>query len=116
MDKTLGVLGFGRIGQLVAQRAQGFGMRVLAFDPYVRAERYREMGADRAESPDGVYAEADFLTIHLPNTPETKAFLNAEALAKCKDGARVLNVARGGRPVPDDSKAALARGQVSASA
>ena len=62
MDKTLGILGFGRIGQLVAQRAQGFGMRVIAFDPFVGAERYRELGVEKAESSDEVYAEADFLT------------------------------------------------------
>jgi D-3-phosphoglycerate dehydrogenase / 2-oxoglutarate reductase len=116
MDKTLGVLGFGRIGQLVAQRAQGFGMRVLAYDPYVGAERYREMGVDRAESSDDVYAQADFLTIHLPNTPETKGWLDAEALAKCKDGVRVLNVARGGLVVTDDLKAALDSGKVAGAA
>ena len=96
MDKTLGILGFGRIGQLVAERARGFGMRILAFDPYVSAERYREMGIDKAETSDDVYAEADFITIHLPKTPETAGWLDAEAFAKMKDGVRVLNVARGG--------------------
>jgi D-3-phosphoglycerate dehydrogenase len=116
MDKTLGILGFGRIGQLVAQRAQGFGMRVLAYDPYVGAERYRELGVDRAEGSDEVYTEADFLTIHLPNTPETKGWLNAEAFAKCKDGVRVLNVARGGLLVTDDLKAALDSGKVGGAA
>ena len=96
MDKTLGILGFGRIGQLVAERAKGFGMRILAFDPYVSAERYREMGIDKAETSDDVYAEADFITIHLPKTPETQGWLDADAFAKMKDGVRVLNVARGG--------------------
>ena len=74
-EKTLGVLGFGRIGQLVAQRARGFGMRVLAFDPFVSAERYRELGVDKAERPEDIYAQADFITIHLPKTPETEGFL-----------------------------------------
>src|SRR6202007_3241455 len=60
--KTLGILGFGRIGQLVAQRAKGFGMRIVAFDPYVSADRYRELGVEKAENSDAVYAEADFLT------------------------------------------------------
>jgi D-3-phosphoglycerate dehydrogenase / 2-oxoglutarate reductase len=95
-EKTLGILGFGRIGQLVAQRARGFNMRVLAFDPFVSAERYRELGVDKADSPEDVYAQADFITIHLPKTPETEGFLDADAFAKMRDGVRVLNVARGG--------------------
>jgi D-3-phosphoglycerate dehydrogenase len=95
-EKTLGILGFGRIGQLVAQRARGFGMRVLAFDPFVSAERYRELGVDKADSPEDVYAQADFITVHLPKTPETEGFLDAAAFAKMRDGVRVLNVARGG--------------------
>ncbi len=95
-EKTLGILGFGRIGQLVAQRARGFGMRVVAFDPFVSAERYRDLGVEKADSPEDIYAQADFITIHLPKTPETEGFLNAEAFAKMRDGARVLNVARGG--------------------
>jgi len=95
-EKTLGILGFGRIGQLVAQRARGFGMRVIAFDPFVSAERYRDLGVEKADSPEEIYAQADFITIHLPKTPETEGFLNAEAFAKMRDGARVLNVARGG--------------------
>jgi D-3-phosphoglycerate dehydrogenase len=95
-EKTLGILGFGRIGQLVAARARGFQMNVVAYDPFVSAERYAELGVEKAEDTDEVLARADFLTIHLPNTPETKGFLNAERFAKMKDGARVLNVARGG--------------------
>jgi D-3-phosphoglycerate dehydrogenase len=95
-EKTLGVIGFGRIGQLVAQRARGFGMRVLAFDPFVSADRYRELGVDKAERPEDIYAQADFITIHLPKTPETEGFLGDEAFAAMRDGVRVLNVARGG--------------------
>ena len=95
-EKTLGILGFGRIGQLVAQRARGFGMRVLAFDPFVSAERYRELGVEKADSPDDIYQQADFITIHLPKTPETENFLGAAEFAKMRKGARVLNVARGG--------------------
>ena len=67
-EKTLGVLGFGRIGQLVAQRALGFGMRVVAFDAYVAEERFRELGVERAESSDELYSRADFITVHLPVT------------------------------------------------
>jgi D-3-phosphoglycerate dehydrogenase / 2-oxoglutarate reductase len=95
-EKTLGIIGFGRIGQLVAQRAHGFGMRALAFDPFVSAERYRELAVDKAESVEDIYAQADFITIHLPKTPETEGFLGADAFAKMRDGVRVLNVARGG--------------------
>jgi D-3-phosphoglycerate dehydrogenase / 2-oxoglutarate reductase len=95
-EKTIGILGFGRIGQLVAQRARGFGMRVVAFDPFVSADRYRELGAEKAERPEDIYAQADFITIHLPKTPETEGFLNDEAFAQMRDGVRVLNVARGG--------------------
>jgi D-3-phosphoglycerate dehydrogenase / 2-oxoglutarate reductase len=116
MDKTLGILGFGRIGQLVAQRAQGFGMHVLAFDPFVGTERYRELGVDKAQSSDEVYAQADFLTLHLPKTPETEGWLDAEALAKCKDGVRVLNVARGPLIVDEAMEAALDSGKVAGAA
>jgi D-3-phosphoglycerate dehydrogenase len=114
--KTLGILGFGRIGQLVAQRAKGFGMRVLAFDPFVAADRYRELGVDKAENSDAVYGEADFLTLHLPKTPETEGWLDAEALAKCKDGVRILNVARGPLIVDADLEAALDSGKVAGAA
>src|SRR5579884_301403 len=115
-EKTLGILGFGRIGQLVAQRARGFGMHVVAFDPYVSAERYRELGVEKADSSDGVYAAADFLTLHLPKTPETEGWLDAAALAKCKDGVRILNVARGPLVVDEDLKAALDSGKVAGAA
>jgi D-3-phosphoglycerate dehydrogenase len=116
MDKTLGVLGFGRIGQLVAERARAFGMRVVAYDPFVSAERYRELGVERAATSDEVYAQADFLTLHLPKTPDTEGWLNAEALAKCRDGVRVINVARGPLVVDEDLAAALESGKVGGAA
>jgi D-3-phosphoglycerate dehydrogenase len=115
-DKTLGILGFGRIGQLVAQRARGFGLHVIAYDPYVGAERYRKLGVEKAESSDDVYAVADFLTLHLPKTPETEGWLDAEALDKCKDGVRILNVARGPLVVDEDLQAALDSGKVAGAA
>jgi D-3-phosphoglycerate dehydrogenase / 2-oxoglutarate reductase len=115
-EKTLGILGFGRIGQLVSQRARGFGMRVIAFDPFVAGERYRELGVEKAHAPDDVYAVADFLTLHLPSTPDTKGWLNAAALAKCKPGVRVLNVARGPLVVEEDLRAALDSGQAGGAA
>jgi D-3-phosphoglycerate dehydrogenase len=115
-EKVLGILGFGRIGQLVAQRARAFGMRVIAFDPFVSAERYRELGVEKAESSDDVYAVADFLTLHLPKTSETEGWLDREALAKCKDGVRILNVARGPLVVEADLKEALDSGKVGGAA
>jgi len=115
-EKTLGIFGFGRIGQLVAQRARGFGMRTIAFDPFVSAERYRELGVEKAESPDDVYAVADFITLHLPNTPETEGWLSAEALSRCKDGVRILNVARGPLVVDEDLKAGIDSGKVAGAA
>ena len=69
--KTLGVLGFGRIGQQVARRASGLGMRVVAYDPFVAADRFRELGVERVETPAEIYAAAEFLTLHLPLTSET---------------------------------------------
>jgi D-3-phosphoglycerate dehydrogenase len=115
-DKTLGVLGFGRIGQLVAQRAKGFAMHVIAFDPFISAERYRELGVEKAASSDDVYAKADFITVHLPKTDDTKGFLDADAFAKMRDGVRILNVARGG--LIDDAalKDALDSGKVGGAA
>jgi D-3-phosphoglycerate dehydrogenase / 2-oxoglutarate reductase len=115
-EKTLGIVGFGRIGQLVAQRARGFGMRVLAFDPYVSAERYRELGVEKAQSSDEVCEQADFITIHLPKTPDTEGWMNAAQFAKMRDGVRVLNVARGG--LIDDAalKEALDSGKVAGAA
>jgi D-3-phosphoglycerate dehydrogenase len=89
---------------------------VIAFDPYVSAERYRELGVEKADTPEEIYAAADFLTLHLPNTPETQGWLNGAALAKCKDGVYVLNVARGPLVVDEDLKAALDSGKVGGAA
>jgi D-3-phosphoglycerate dehydrogenase / 2-oxoglutarate reductase len=115
-EKTLGVLGFGRIGQLVAQRALGFGMRVVAFDAYVAEERFRELGVERADSTDELYAQADFITIHLPVTPETENWLDAEAFSKMKPGVRIVNVARGKLIVEEALREALDSGKVAGAA
>jgi D-3-phosphoglycerate dehydrogenase / 2-oxoglutarate reductase len=94
-EKTLGVLGFGRIGQQVARRALGLGMHVLAYDPFVSPERFRELGVERAATPGELYAAADFLTLHSPLTPETRGLIGAEAIAAMKDSIRIVNAARG---------------------
>ena len=95
-DKVLGILGLGRIGTLVAQRASAFGMRLKAYDPFVSAERAARMNVELLPSVDDVLAEADFLTIHLPKNEETLGLLNETRLAQMKPTARVVNVARGG--------------------
>jgi D-3-phosphoglycerate dehydrogenase / 2-oxoglutarate reductase len=115
-EKVLGVVGFGRIGQLVAHRARGFGMRVIAFDAYLAEDRFRELGVERASSPDQIYAVADFITVHVPKTKETEGFVNAAAFAQMKDGVRILNVARGGLIVEADLQAALDSGKVAGAA
>jgi D-3-phosphoglycerate dehydrogenase len=114
--KTLGVLGFGRIGQQVARRALGLGMRVVAYDPFVAKERFRELGVERVESADDVLAVAEFLTLHLPLTPETRGFLGREAIAKLPDGARVINAARGELVDEEALVEALRSGKLAAAA
>lgn len=94
-DKTLGIVGLGRIGKLVADRARGFGMRLVAHDPFVSLDRARQLGVELLPL-DQVVAEADFLTIHLPRTPETAGLIGRELLVKAKPTLRIVNVARGG--------------------
>jgi D-3-phosphoglycerate dehydrogenase len=115
-DKTLGVLGFGRIGQQVARRAAGLGMRVMAYDPFVSRDRFRELGVERVENQDDVYAAADFLTLHLPLTDETRESLNAHAFEKMRDGVRIVNAARGALVDEADLLDALKSGKVGGAA
>ena len=93
--KVLGIVGLGRAGSLVAQRAAAFGMKLLGFDPYVSADRARAMGVE-LRSLDELFAEADFVTIHTPKTPETAGLVGRDLLAKAKPGIRIVNTARGG--------------------
>jgi len=114
--KTLGVIGFGNIGQLVAERALGLGMRVVAYDPFVADARYREMGVEKAESLDEIYPECDFITLHVASTPETRGFINADAIGKMRDGVRIINDARGDLIVEADLVAAIEGGKVAGAA
>jgi D-3-phosphoglycerate dehydrogenase len=114
--KTLGVLGFGRIGQQVARRALGLGMRVVAYDPYVAGERFRELGAERAETPEDVYAVSDFVTLHLPLTAETRGSVGATAFEAMRPGVRIVNAARGELVDEDALLAALRSGHVAGAA
>jgi D-3-phosphoglycerate dehydrogenase / 2-oxoglutarate reductase len=95
-DKTLGVLGLGRIGTLVAQRCHAFGMRLVAYDPFVAPERAARLGVELVPTVDEVLERADFITVHLPKNADTIDLLDAARLAKMKPTARLLNVARGG--------------------
>jgi len=114
--KTLGVLGMGRIGTEVAKRAMAFGMRVVAYDPYLTEERAKAVGAEFAASLDDVYLSADFITVHMPVTKETKEMLNAAAFAKMKPGVKIVNCARGEIISEADLIAALESGKVAGAA
>ncbi len=114
--KTLGVIGFGRIGQLVAKRAQSFEMEIIAFDKFVSAERFRELGVEGAESLDDLLARADIVSLHVPKTPETVGLIGTESIAAMKDGARVINCARGELVDLDALTAALESGKLGGAA
>src|SRR4029079_10231426 len=114
--KTLGVLGFGRIGQQVARRALGLGMHVVAYDPYVTASVWRGRRADRFESPEDVYAAADFLTLHLPLTADTRGSVGAAAFEAMRPGVRIVNAARGPLLDEDALLVALRSGKVAGAA
>ena len=111
--KTLAVLGLGRIGAEVAKRAKAFDMEVIAYDPYLTEARARELEIEKVELDDA-FARADYLTVHMPLTDDTRGMVNADAFAKMKDGVRVFNCARGGIVDEDDLKVALESGKVAA--
>ena len=112
--KTLGVLGMGRIGTEVAKRAIAFGMRVIGYDPFLTEARAKAIGIELASELDAVYREADFITVHMPVTEQTKGMLNTAAFAKMKPGVRIVNCARGEIIVENDLIAALDSGKVAA--
>ncbi|MEX1047275.1 MAG: phosphoglycerate dehydrogenase [Actinomycetota bacterium] len=94
--KTLGIVGLGRVGQMVAQRAQAFGMRLIAYDPYVSREKAREIGVEVMPTLEALLVQADFVSIHLPRTPETEGFVGERQLVLMKEGSRLVNTSRGG--------------------
>jgi D-3-phosphoglycerate dehydrogenase / 2-oxoglutarate reductase len=114
--KTLGILGMGRIGGEVARRAVAFGMRVLAYDPYLTPSRAAALQVELVNDLDTLYPQVDFLTVHMPMTDETKSMINAAAFARMKKGVRVLNCARGGIINETDLLAAVNSGQVAGAA
>lgn len=110
-EKTLGVIGLGRIGALVAARMQAFGMRVVAYDPYVTPQRAQQLGVELA-TLDELLEQADFVTIHMPKTPETTGMISTEQLARMKPTAYVVNVARGGLIDEEALEHALKTGEI----
>jgi D-3-phosphoglycerate dehydrogenase len=113
--KTLGIIGCGNIGAIVADRAQGLKMKVIAYDPFLSPERAVELGVERV-SLDELYARADFITLHTPLTETTRNLIDRHALARMKRGVRIINCARGGLIVEPDLAAALDEGQVAGAA
>ncbi|HXV56279.1 MAG TPA: phosphoglycerate dehydrogenase [Gaiellaceae bacterium] len=115
-DKTLGLVGFGRIGQQVARRARGLEMRVLGHDPYVAPERFRELGAERVETLAELLAAADFVSLHATLTPDTRGLIGTDELARMKAGAKLVNVARGELVEEEALVAALRSGRLAGAA
>lgn len=111
--KVLGVIGFGRIGTLVGQRAAAFGMKIIAFDPLLTAEDITKRGAAPV-SLDELYSQSDFITLHVPLTADSRGMLNSTAFAKMKTGVRIICAARGGVIAEDDLLDALESGKVAA--
>ncbi|MDQ3954897.1 MAG: phosphoglycerate dehydrogenase [Actinomycetota bacterium] len=114
--KTLGIVGLGRVGTLVAQRANAFGMRLIAYDPYLAVGRAAQMGVQMVETVADVCRRADFLTIHLPKTPETMGIIGRAELAYARQGLRIINTARGGLIDEDALVEALRDGRVAGAA
>ena len=114
--KTLGILGLGRIGSLVAERAAGFGMKLIAYDPFVSPEQAARKGAELRMTVEEVLAEADVVTIHLPRNADTIGLVNRDRLALMKPSARLVNVARGGIVVEADLAEALRTGVIAGAA
>ena len=113
--KVLGVIGCGNIGSVVASRALGLQMRVIAYDPFLSEERAAELGVEKVEL-DALFRRADFITLHTPLTDKTRNIIDATAIAKMKDGVRIVNCARGGLVAEEALRAALDSGKVAGAA
>src|SRR3954454_9870248 len=114
--KTLGIVGLGRVGVLVAQRAHAFGMRLVAYDPFVSPDRARQLGVQIAETMDELVSVSDFVTIHATKTPDTIGLVNAEVLKHAKPGMRLINAGRGGIVDEDALASALGDGRLGGAA
>lgn len=114
--KTLGIVGLGRVGTMVAQRALAFGMRLIAFDPYVSRERARDLSIELMPDLGALLVQSDFITVHLPRTAETEGLIGERELALMKEGARIVNTARGGIVDEGALEAALRSGRLGGAA
>jgi D-3-phosphoglycerate dehydrogenase / 2-oxoglutarate reductase len=114
-NKTVGVIGLGNVGRIVAERAAGFQMKVIGYDPFIPGENIARMGVEPA-SLEEIFTKSDFITVHVPLTPETQGLINREAFAKMKTGVRVINCARGGIVDEKDLAAAIREGTVAGAA
>jgi D-3-phosphoglycerate dehydrogenase len=114
-NKTLGVIGCGNIGSIVADRARGLKMNVLAYDPFLSDDKAIELGVKKVELEE-LFAESDFITLHVPKNEKTKGIVNKDSIAKMKKGVRIINCARGGLIVEADLKAALDSGHIAGAA
>ena len=113
--KVLGVIGCGNIGAIVADRAHGLRMRVVAYDPFLSPDRARDLDVEKVELDD-LLKRADVITLHVPMTDQTRGMIDAKALAKTEPGVRIVNCARGGLVVEEDLKAAIESGHVAGAA
>jgi D-3-phosphoglycerate dehydrogenase len=112
--KTVGIIGLGRIGSIVARKLKGIGMDVVAYDPYIPTEKFERVGAKKCCTLDDLLVVSDLITFHTPKTKETYNMLDAEGLKKCKKGVRIVNAARGGLVNEEALADALKSGQVAA--
>jgi D-3-phosphoglycerate dehydrogenase / 2-oxoglutarate reductase len=114
-NKTIGVIGLGNVGRIVAERASGLKMKVIGYDPFIAAENIARMGVEPGTLKD-IFTKSDFITVHVPLTPETQGLINKTAFAKMKSGVRIINCARGGIVDEQDLADAIKKGKVAGAA
>src|SRR6266511_3667062 len=114
-NKTIGVIGLGNVGRIVAERAAGLKMKVIGYDPFIAAENIARMGVEPVTLKD-IFTKSDLITVHVPLTPETQGLINRAAFAKMKSGVRIINCARGGIVDEQDLADAIKKGKVAGAA
>lgn len=114
--RTVGIVGFGRIGAIVASKFKGCDMRVVAYDPYVTEEKFNKLGVEKCETLEDLLRQSDVITVHMPKTPETYGMIGEKEIAQCKKGAMLINVARGGLINEKALYSAMVEGRIAAAA